>query len=80
MMCNVFLTKKSASSEFLTWCMLREVLKTMIMLKNGCKRYCKLGFQHRTDTDIVNAAVKQNGEEKGVEDGNEGGDSSQHCQ
>lgn len=34
----------------------------------------------QTDTDIVNAAVKQNGEEKGVEDGNEGGDSSQHCQ
>jgi hypothetical protein len=32
---------------------------------------CELGFQHKTDMDIVNAVTKQKGEEEGGEDENE---------
>jgi hypothetical protein len=39
---------------------------------------CELGFQHMTDMDIVNAAVKQKGEE-GVEDESEEEGESSEC-
>jgi hypothetical protein len=40
---------------------------------------CELGFQHMTDTDIANAAVKQKGEKEGREDDSEGGGQSSEC-
>jgi hypothetical protein len=40
---------------------------------------CELGFQHKADTDIVNAAMKQKREEENGEDESEkGGESSEH--
>jgi hypothetical protein len=43
------------------------------MLKSSYKVIdaCELGFQHVSDTDIVNAAAKQKGEEEGGEDESE---------
>jgi hypothetical protein len=38
----------------------------------------ELGFQHMTDTDNGNAAMKQKGEEEGGENDSEEGESSEH--
>jgi hypothetical protein len=38
----------------------------------------ELGLQHITDTDIVNAAMKQKGEDDGGEHESEAGQSSEH--
>jgi hypothetical protein len=38
---------------------------------------CELGFQHTTDTDIIDVATKQKGEEEGGEDESENGESSE---
>jgi hypothetical protein len=52
---------------------------TMIALKNGRKVMCELGFQHMTDTDTANAAMKQKGGEEGGEDENEEEGQSSEC-
>jgi hypothetical protein len=66
--CKVFLTKKSASSKFLTWSVVWEVLKTLtkVMLKN-CYKVMHVNWASSTwQTDIVNVTVKQKGEKEGT--------------
>jgi hypothetical protein len=79
MICKVFLTKKSASK-------ILDMVCAMIRFENVNKYNaeewlqsdaCELGFQHMTDIDIANAAVKQKDEEGGEDKSEEGGQSSE---